>query len=135
LATLGHDPGASRTAFDRTDRRTWKEHEMSQDPKDAREAGENVLDMMMQPMKQASAALKEAKERATEQNEAISVRLIDFAESNLTDTLEALRAAARAKDVTEVLTIQGEFLRNQMSRSLDQFREMTELVKPNMPKG
>ncbi len=108
---------------------------MSQDPKDAREAGENVLDMMMQPMKQASAALKEAKERATEQNEAISVRLIDFAESNLTDTLEALRAAARAKDVTEVLTIQGEFLRNQMSRSLDQFREMTELVKPNMPKG
>ena len=108
---------------------------MAEDPKDARKPAENVMDMMMQPMKQASAALQEARERATEQNEAISVRLIDFAESNLTDSLEALRAAARAKDVTELFTIQGEFLRNQMSRSLDQFREMTELVKPGNPKG
>jgi hypothetical protein len=90
----------------------------------------SVLDQMMQPMKQVSEALNLAKERAKEQNEAVGGRLIDYAQSNLNDTLEALRAAAAAKDVQEVLTIQGKFLRDQMTRSMEQFRELGELIKP-----
>ena len=91
---------------------------------------DTVIDQFMQPMKQVSEAFNLAKERAKEQNEAVGGRLIDFAQSNLNDTMEALRAAAGAKDVSEVLTIQANFLRDQMTRSMDQFRELTEIAKP-----
>ena len=93
----------------------------------------SFVDQVMQPMKQAGEALKEARERATEQNEKVSVRLIDFAQSNMNDTLEALRAAAQAKDVSEALAVQSKFLSQQMTRSMDQFRELTELLKPPQP--
>ena len=91
---------------------------------------EQVVDSAEQSMKQASNAFKEATERATHYNEAVTVRLIDFAESNLADACEALRTAARARNVSELMSINANFLRHQVSRSLDQFRELTELVRP-----
>ncbi len=81
-------------------------------------------------MKQASNAFKEATERATHYNEAVTVRLIDFAQSNLTVACEALRSAARAQNISELMSINANFLSQQMSRSLDQFRELSELLRP-----
>ncbi len=89
-----------------------------------------VVDSAEQAMKQASDAFKEATERATHYNEAVTVRLIDFAESNLADSCEALRSAARARNISELVSINANFLRHQISRSLDQFRELSELVRP-----
>lgn len=102
---------------------------MSDDQPGSSAQANSVVDQMMQPMKQVTEALNRAREQAKEHNEAVSGRLIDYAQSNLNDTLEALRAAASAKDVTEVLTIQGNFLRDQMTRSMEQFRELGELFK------
>ena len=95
---------------------------------ETKQAGDNVLDRVMEPLKQASEALKDIRQRAGEHNQEVNLRLLEFAERNMTETLEALRAAARAKDLTEVLTIQGNFLRDQMTRSADQVREFTELM-------
>ena len=89
---------------------------------------EQVVDSAEQSMKQASNAFKEATQRAAHYNEAVTVRLIDFAESNLADACEALRSAARARDIGELMSINANFLRHQISRSLDQFRELAELV-------
>ncbi len=91
---------------------------------------EHVADSAEQSMKQASNAFKEATDRATHYNEAVTARLIDFAESNLTDACEAIRSAARARNIGELMSINANFLRHQMSRSLDQFRELAELVRP-----
>jgi hypothetical protein len=39
-----------------------------------------------------------------------------------------MRAAASAKDLSEVMKIQGDFLRDQGSRSMSQAREIGELI-------
>ena len=95
---------------------------------DDAKSNSSAVDRVMEPLREAGEALKQARQRASEHNETISLRLIDFAERNMADTLEALRAAARAKDVGEVLNIQGNFLREQLTRGVDQFREIAEMV-------
>src|SRR3712207_5286787 len=99
---------------------------MADETKTKPDAG--AVDRVMEPIREAGEALRQARQRASEHNETISLRLIDFAERNMTDTLEALRAAARAKDLGEVLNIQGNFLREQLTRSVDQFREIAEMM-------
>ena len=39
-----------------------------------------------------------------------------------------MRAAAKSKDVSEVLKVQGEYLREQGARSLSQAREVGEMI-------
>ncbi len=58
----------------------------------------------------------------------VSMRLIDQAEATARDTFAALRAAAQAQDLSEVMRIQGDFLREQTNRSLQHAREMGELI-------
>ena len=44
------------------------------------------------------------------------------------EAFAAMRAAAQAKDLSEVMKIQGDYLREQGRRSMDQAREIGELI-------
>eukprot|EP01037_Dinobryon_pediforme_P031404 gene31404-35872_t len=54
--------------------------------------------------------------------------MLDQAEANAREAFAAMRAAASAKDLSEVMKIQGDFLRDQSQRSMSQAREMGEVI-------
>ena len=58
----------------------------------------------------------------------IGIKMIEQAETNTREAFAAMRAAAEAKDIADVMRIQGEFLREQSSRSMAQAREIGELI-------
>lgn len=58
----------------------------------------------------------------------VGLKLLDQAEANTREAFAAMRAAAGAKDLSEVMKIQGEFLREQGSRSMGQAREIGEVI-------
>ncbi|RDE05456.1 phasin family protein [Sphingomonas aracearum] len=76
----------------------------------------------------ATSTATTAAEQAMERGNAVSMRLLDQAEVTARETFAALRAAARAKDVTEVMKIQSDFLREQSTRNMQHAREMSELI-------
>ena len=78
--------------------------------------------------KRAGAAMKASGEKVAENNKAIGVKMIDQAESNAHEAFLAMRAAAGAKDLSEVMKIQGDYLREQSQRSMTQAREIGELI-------
>lgn len=85
-------------------------------------------DHVVEPAKRAGEALKESSQRMAEGGSAISGKLIDQAETNTSEAFAAMRAAANARDLSEVMKIQGEYLREQGQRSMSQAREVGELI-------
>ena len=79
-------------------------------------------------IKDAGEALKQSGAKAAEHGSAISVAVIDHAEANAREAFNAMRAAAQAKSLTEVMQIQGDYIRDQGSRSMSQIREVGELI-------
>lgn len=79
-------------------------------------------------LNKAGAAMKDAGAKAAEQGSAISVTVIDQAEANAREAFAALRRASQAKSLTEVMQIQGDYIREQGSRSMNQAREIGELI-------
>ena len=55
-------------------------------------------------------------------------RMIDQAEENAREAFNAMRAAAKAKDLSEVMKVQAEYLKEQSARSVKQAREIGELI-------
>ncbi len=93
--------------------------------KQARDAfSERVLD----PAKRAGEAMKESGQKMAEGGSTIGVKIIDQARSNASEAFEAMRAAAQANDISEVMRIQGDYLREQGQRSMTQAREIGELI-------
>lgn len=85
---------------------------------------ENVAD----PAKKAGEALRDVGGKMAESSSAIGIKMLDQAESNAREAFAAMRAAASAKDLSEVMKIQGDFLREQSQRSMSQAREMGEVI-------
>lgn len=85
---------------------------------------ENVAD----PARKAGAALRDAGGKMAESSSAIGIKMLDQAEANAREAFAAMRAAAAAKDLSEVMKIQGDFLRDQSQRSMSQAREMGEVI-------
>ena len=54
--------------------------------------------------------------------------MIDQAETNAHEAFAAMRKAAQATDLSGVMQIQGEYLREQGTRSMTQAREIAELI-------
>jgi hypothetical protein len=54
--------------------------------------------------------------------------MIDQAEQNAREAFAAMREAAEAKDISQVMKIQGDYLREQGTRSMSQAREIGELI-------
>ncbi|MCJ8156557.1 phasin family protein [Sphingomonas sp. LaA6.9] len=78
--------------------------------------------------KSGTEALTEAGKKAAENSSAISLKMIDHAETNTREAFAAMRAAAQASSLSEVLRIQGDFIRDQGVRSMSLAREVGEMI-------
>ena len=88
----------------------------------------SFTDHILDPTRKAGEAMGATGEKMVENGSAISGRMIDQAEENARLAFTAMRAAAGAKDLSEVMQIQGDFLRDQGSRAMGQAREIGELI-------
>lgn len=118
--------GASRDTTDRmADAAKGAADSMRQGAEKARDA---FQDHVVDPAKRAGEALKASGQKIAEGGSQIGTKLIDQAEQNTREAFAAMRAAAGAKDASEVMRIQGEYLREQGQRSMAQAREVGELI-------
>lgn len=97
-----------------------------------RSAGEQARtafqDRVVEPARRAGEALREGGQKVAENNQAIGLKMIEQAERNAHEAFAAMRKAAQASDLSSVMQIQGEYLREQGSRSVAQAREISELI-------
>jgi len=94
----------------------------------AEKARESFKEHVVDPAKRAGEAMKASGEKVAEGNKTIGLKMIDQAEANAREAFLAMRAAAGAKDLSEVMKIQGDYLREQGNRSMTQAREIGELI-------
>lgn len=85
---------------------------------------------MLEPdkLKAAGEAMKEGATKAAENSAALSMKVIDHAEENTRQAFAALRAAAKAGGVAEVMKVQADYVRDQGSRSMAQIKEVGEMI-------
>ena len=76
----------------------------------------------------AASSARETITNAASQGSSFGLKMIEHAEQNAREAFNAMRAAAKSKDVSEVLRVQGEYLREQGGRSLAQAREVSEMI-------
>jgi phasin family protein len=79
-------------------------------------------------MKAAGEKMRASGEKIAERGSELSMKLLDQAEQNTREAFDAMRSAARARDLSEVMQVQGEYLREQGARSLAQAREIGEMI-------
>ena len=94
----------------------------------AEQARQTFQDKVVEPAQRAGEALKASGQKVVETNSAIGVKMIDQAEQNAREAFNAMREAAAAKDLSDVMRIQGDYLREQSNRSMSQAREIGELI-------
>ena len=88
----------------------------------------DTFEKMADPVKKAGEAIRDAGSKMTESSSTVGLKMLDQAETNTREAFQAMRAAAGAKDLSEVMKIQGDFIREQGSRSMGQAREIGELI-------
>jgi hypothetical protein len=117
---------ASKAATDRAaDAAKGAADTMRENAGKARDAfSEKVVD----PARRAGEAMKESGGKIAEGGATIGKAMIDQAEQNARDAFAAMREAASASDLTQVMKIQGDYLREQSQRSMSQAREIGELI-------
>lgn len=99
------------------------------DPKSTTDTMKDAIsDRVIDPMKRAGEAMKASGEKIAEGSSQVGLKVLDQAEQNAREAFAAMRAAANAKDLSEVMKIQGDYLREQGSRSMAQAREIGELI-------
>ncbi|MBY9062234.1 phasin family protein [Sphingomonas yunnanensis] len=98
----------------------------------ARHGAEQIRDAfnehVVDPARRAGEAMRASGERIAQNGSALGSTIIDQAEANAREAFAALRSAAGARDLTEVMRIQGEYLREQGQRSMEQAREIGQLI-------
>ena len=80
------------------------------------------------PAMRAGEAMRQSGRKVAEGGSTISMKLIDQAETNASQAFAAMRAAAAAKDASELMKIQGDYLREQGTRAMAQAKEISELI-------
>lgn len=83
---------------------------------------------VMDPARRAGEAMRQSGQRMAEGGSKIGVRIIDQAETNAQEAFAAMRRAAQAQDLAEVMRVQAEYLREQGDRSMAQAREIGDLI-------
>jgi hypothetical protein len=85
---------------------------------------------MLEPdkMRAAGDAVKEGATKVAENSAALSIKVIDHAEENTRQAFAALRAAAAANGVTDIMKVQADYVRDQGGRNLAQVREIGEMI-------
>ena len=94
----------------------------------AHQARQTFQERVVDPAKRTGEAMRASGQKMAEGSQTIGVKMIDQAEENAREAFNAMRAAAQAKDVSDVMRIQGEYMRTQSQRSMTQAREMGELI-------
>jgi hypothetical protein len=79
-------------------------------------------------MKAAGEKMRASSEKVAESGTQLGMKMLDQAEQNTREAFNAMRAAAKARDLSEVMHVQGEYLREQGSRSMAQAREIGEMI-------
>jgi phasin family protein len=79
-------------------------------------------------MKAAGEKMRASGEKIAERGSELGMKLLDQAEHNTREAFAAMRAAAKARDLSEVMRVQGDYLREQGSRSMAQAREIGEMI-------
>ncbi|MCT8001717.1 phasin family protein [Sphingomonas sanguinis] len=79
-------------------------------------------------LKGAGEAMKASGQKMAEGGSVVTLKMLDQAETNAREAFSAMRAAASAKDLSDVMRIQTDFLREQGNRSMSQAREIGELI-------
>jgi hypothetical protein len=80
------------------------------------------------PARRAGDAMRASGENIVRNSSQIGVTIIDQAQANAQEAFAALRAAAQANDLSQVMQIQGDYLRDQGKRSMEQAREIGEMI-------
>lgn len=88
----------------------------------------DTFDDIVDPVKKAGEAIRASGAKLAKGGSDVGIKMIEQAEINAREAFAAMRAAAAAKDLSEVMKIQGEFLREQGSRSMANAREIGELI-------
>lgn len=91
-------------------------------------AQEAFSERIVEPAKRAGEAMRQGGQKIAENNQQIGVKMIDQAEQNTAEAFAAMRRAAQAKDLSDVMRIQGDYLREQSQRSMGQAREIGEMI-------
>lgn len=91
-------------------------------------AREGFAEHVINPARRASEAMRASGQKAADGSATIGLKIIEQAERNSHQAFEAMREAAKARDLSDVMRIQGEYLREQGQRSMDQAREIGELI-------
>ena len=73
-------------------------------------------------------AMRASGQKVAEGSATIGLKIIEQAERNSHQAFEAMREAAKAKDLSDVMRIQSDYLREQSQRSMNQAREIGELI-------
>lgn len=101
---------------------------MADTKKTADKVKDTINEKIVDPAKKAGEAMKSSGSKIAEGSATVGMKLLDQAEENTKQAFAAMRAAASAKDLTEVMKVQGDFLRDQGSRSMTQAREIGDLI-------
>ncbi|OQW74903.1 MAG: phasin [Proteobacteria bacterium ST_bin14] len=101
---------------------------MTDTKKTADKVKDTINEKIVDPAKKAGEAMKSSGSKIAEGGATVGMKLLDQAEENTKQAFAAMRAAASAKDLTEVMKVQGDFLRDQGSRSMTQAREIGDLI-------
>ncbi len=101
---------------------------MADTKKTADKVKDTINEKIVDPAKKAGEAMKSSGSKIAEGGATVGMKLLDQAEENTKQAFAAMRAAAGAKDLTEVMKVQGDFLRDQGSRSMTQAREIGDLI-------
>ena len=122
------DEGAQRTKA-ATDRAAHAAKDAAETMRQgAEQARAAFTEKVVDPAKRAGEAMKETGGKIAEGGATIGKTMIDQAEQNAREAFAAMREAASAKDLTQVMKIQGDYLRDQSQRSMTQAREIGEMI-------
>jgi phasin len=111
---------------------TNPEDTIMMDPKMTMEVPENVRQFAEQSVDQAEKAVSSFMDAASRSVAVVPGPMTDLAkqalaitEKNLKASFEHARKLMHAKDISEVMQLQSEFLRNQFGAATEQFKQMT----------
>ena len=88
----------------------------------------NMADNMANTMRNAGEGMRNAGQRAAENSASINLKIIDQVEQNAREAFNAMRAAANARSLNEVIEIQTNYVREQSNRGMGQIREIGDMI-------
>lgn len=87
-----------------------------------------AADAVTGSIKTATDQMKAAGGKAAETGQALNTKILDQAETNVREAFAALRAAATAGSMGDVLKVQGDYVREQSARNMAQAKEIGEMI-------